>query len=87
MKQKLLEVVQVLFHTDDLFLFGLSKTETGAKTAPPRVKTGLHRRTGAKTQFTGDTRNGAGVVCHEHAKKYYMEVSAIRNFYFYFVAI
>ena len=41
MKQKLLEMVQVtdLFHTDKFSFEGLSKTETGAKTAPrvPRI--------------------------------------------------
>ena len=36
MKQKLLEMIQVTvwLHTDHLFMFGFTKTKTGAKTSP-----------------------------------------------------
>ena len=42
MKQKLLEMdpVTVLFHTDEFILFGISKTEIGAETAPRVPKLG-----------------------------------------------
>ena len=42
MKWTLMEMIQVtvLFHTDEIILFGLSKTETGAKTASRVPKLG-----------------------------------------------
>ena len=42
MKQKLFEMVPVIvfFYTDEFILFGFSKTETGAKTAPRLPKLG-----------------------------------------------
>ena len=68
MKQKLSEIVQVtvLFHTD-LFLFGLSKTEAGAKTAPRVPKLGYYdgRVPKLSSRVTLAT-SGAGVVCHMH---------------------
>ena len=52
MKQKLLEMVQgtVLFPTTDEFIFGRSfKNENGRQNRSSWAKTGLLRRTGAKT--------------------------------------
>ena len=66
MKQKLLEVVQVtfLFHTN-LFLFGLTKTETGAKTAPwmPKLDYFDGRVPKLSSRVTLAT-SGAYLVCH-----------------------
>ena len=40
MKQKMLEMIQVTvwLHTDHLFMFGFTKTKTGAKTSPRAPK-------------------------------------------------
>ena len=67
MNQKLLEMVQVtvLYHTDDFILFGLSKTETAAKTAPRVPKLGDFDGRVPKLSFHVTlAKSGAGVVCH-----------------------
>ena len=66
-KQKLLEMIKfsVLFQTDQFILFGLSKTETGAKTAPRVLKLGYFdgRVPTLRSRVTHAT-SGAGMVCH-----------------------
>ena len=70
MNQKLLEMVQVtvLYHTDDFILFGLSKTETAAKTAPRVPKLGDFDGRVPKLSFRVTHKSGAGVVCHIHIR-------------------
>ena len=66
MKQKWLEMVQVTvcFILINLFLFGLSKTETGAKTAPRLPKLGcFDGRVPKLSSRVTHAKLGAGVVC------------------------
>ena len=67
MKQKLFEMVPVIvfFYTDEFILFGFSKTETGAKTAPRLPKLGYFdgRVPKLRSRLTLVT-SGADVVCH-----------------------
>ena len=71
--------VTVLFHIEEFLVFGLTKTETGAK---PLLggKTGLLRRAGAKTEFPGDTRNVGGVICHMRVSAFKMILVCLNNY-------
>ena len=67
MKQKLLEMVQVtvFFILMNLFLSGLSETETDAKTAPRVPKLGyFDRRVPKFSSRVTLATSGAGVACH-----------------------
>ena len=67
MKQKLLEMIQVTvwLHTDELFMFGFTKTKTGAKTATRAPK--LNYFDGRAPQLSVRVNHGtpaAGVIGH-----------------------
>ena len=57
----------------NLFLFDLSKTEMGAKTAPREPKLGYFDGRVPKFRSRGTlATSGAGVVCHAHIHKYFI---------------
>ena len=62
LKQKLLEMVQVtvLFHTDEFHFCLVFQKREWAPKPTLAAETGLLRQVGAKTWFSGDTRNLGG---------------------------